>query len=66
MSRDNRKFAVASTFEVGSLPPSGYVAWHEWAAAQHRGGLRQARCRGCGLWLYPQERDGHQCKGARK
>jgi len=54
MSRDNRKFAVANSFELGSQPPSAYVAWHEWAAAQHRGGLRQTQC-SCGLWRFPQE-----------
>jgi hypothetical protein len=41
--------------EVGSQPPSGYVQWHEWAAAQHRGGLRQQQRKCCGLWKFPQE-----------
>jgi len=55
MSRDNRKFAASNAFEVGSQPPAGYVAWHEWAAAQHRGGLRQVQRKCCGLWKFPQE-----------
>ena len=29
--------------------PTGYVQWHEWAAAQHRAGRRQRRCPGCDL-----------------
>lgn len=60
MSRDNKKFAAANDYEIGSLPPSGYVQWHEWAAAQHRGGLRQKQ-QPCGHWLFPQEIGVHQC-----
>ena len=47
----------AGTYKVGSLPPegNGYVEWHEWAAAQHKAGLRQCECAKCGLWKYPQE-----------
>jgi uncharacterized OB-fold protein len=55
MTRDNRKFAASNSFEVGSQPPSGYVAWHEWAAAQGRGGLKQTQCKTCGLYRFPQE-----------
>ncbi len=32
-----------------------YLAWHEWAAAQHKAWLRQRQCCRCGLWNYPQE-----------
>lgn len=43
-------------FKPGDQPPSsGYIAWHSWADAQHRAGLRQSRCRRCELWWYPQE-----------
>jgi hypothetical protein len=48
-------------FKAGEPPPQGYIAWHEWAAAQYRGGLRQSPCGGCGQLLFPQERDGHEC-----
>jgi hypothetical protein len=52
----------APGFKAGDPRPAGYAAWHEWAAAQHRAGLRQARCRNCGLWKFPQElRDGRLC-----
>jgi hypothetical protein len=43
---------------VGSQPPQGYIAWHEWADAQHKGGLRQKQCGVCGLWRFPQEMSG--------
>jgi hypothetical protein len=42
-------------FKPGDPAPTGYIAWHEWAAAQHEGGLRQRRCPGCGRWRFPQE-----------
>ena len=44
---------------VGSMPPDGYIAWHEWAEAQGRGGLKQSQCGECGLWLFPQEAINH-------
>lgn len=47
-------------WEVGSLPPSGYVDWHEWAEAQEKGGLRQKR-QPCGHYMFPQEIGTHQC-----
>ena len=59
MTRDNLKFASSNKYEVGSAPPTGYVQWHEWAAAQHKGGLRQRQCRTCGLWKFPQEMAAH-------
>lgn len=39
----------------GSMPPHGYVDWHEWAKAQHAHGLRQKQCAECSLWRFPQE-----------
>lgn len=42
-------------YEVGDMPPEGYIQWHGWADAQEKGGLKQARCGECGLWNYPQE-----------
>lgn len=42
-------------YRPGDDPPEGYLAWHEWAAVQHKAGLRQRQCGVCGLWRYPQE-----------
>lgn len=44
------------TFRPGDPPPTGYVAWHEWARVQHRAGLRQRQCQVCGKWRFPQEK----------
>lgn len=55
MSRDNTKFSTREHYEVGSPPPSGYVAWHLWAEDQHKGGLRQKQCPNCKLWKFPQD-----------
>lgn len=44
---------------MGSPPPTGYVAWHDWAHAQHLHGLRQSCCPRCGLFKYPQEMASH-------
>ena len=43
------------TYQPGDPAPEGYLAWHEWAEAQHKSGLRQKQCGRCGLWRYPQE-----------
>ena len=43
------------SYEPGEQAPQGYLAWHEWAWAQHKAGLRQTQCGCCGLWYYPQE-----------
>ena len=53
-----RKFLP--TWKPGSQPPNGYIAWHSWAEAQHKAGLRQSWCVHCELWKYPQEK----CCGA--
>src|SRR5689334_5000997 len=45
----------ASIYKAGSQPHSGYIAWHEWAAAQIKSGLRQRRCKLCSLFRFPQE-----------
>lgn len=45
----------SSYWQPGDQPPSGYIAWHSWADAQHKAGLRQARCGQCALWKFPQE-----------
>jgi hypothetical protein len=58
----NRRFNQASVFKPGDQPPQGYVAWHEWAAVQHRAGMRQRQCQKCGLWRYPQEVCDHGAK----
>lgn len=46
---------IMPTYKAGDPPPTGYLQWHEWARAQIKGGLRQRRCRVCGLWQFPQE-----------
>ena len=43
------------TFKAGDPAPSGYLEWHEWAAVQHKAGLRQKQCGRCLLWKFPQE-----------
>jgi hypothetical protein len=49
-------------FKVGSMPPKGYVAWHEWADVQAKGGLKQSQCDKCLMWLFPQEIEAHECQ----
>ena len=46
---------IMPDYKAGDPPPSGYLQWHEWARAQIKAGLRQRRCRVCGLWQFPQE-----------
>lgn len=46
---------VQRDYEVGSMPPDGYLEWQEWAETQHKAGLRQKCCMSCGKWQYPQE-----------
>lgn len=46
---------IADDFKPGDPPPSGYLAWHEWADVQHKAGLRQKECCVCCRWKYPQE-----------
>ncbi len=47
--------SISPTFAAGDPPPSGYLAWQEWARVQYSKGLRQARCPRCGKWRFPQE-----------
>ncbi len=42
-------------YKAGDMPPEGYSDWHEWAAVQHKAGLRQVRCGRCMKVWYPQE-----------
>lgn len=44
-----------ATYKPGDQAPEGYLAWHEWADTQHKGGLRQKECGRCSKWKYPQE-----------
>lgn len=37
--------------ELHTPAPSGYVAWHEWAASMAHKGNRQSRCPGCDLYV---------------
>lgn len=54
---------ITPIFQKGDPAPEGYLAWHEWAAVQHRAGLRQRPCRYCGLWRFPQELTNGRCHG---
>lgn len=51
--------ADVKQIEVGDPRPDGYLAFHEWAEVQHKGGLRQQQCSTCGLWFFPQEQHSH-------
>ena len=42
-------------FKPGDMPPNGYCAGHEWAAVQFAAGIRQKKCKPCGLYATPQE-----------
>ena len=57
------RILISETYEVGSMPPSGYVAWYDWAEAQIRGGLKQKKCDKCGKFLFPQELSEHSHHG---
>lgn len=46
---------LMAEFPKGMMPPAGYVDWFEWAQSQHWHGLRQKKCRICGLYKFPQE-----------
>ena len=48
-------------YAPGSPPPTGYIAWDEWADAQNKAGLKQEQCPVCKLWLFPQEKSAHKC-----
>lgn len=50
---------VIPRFKPGDPRPEGYLEWHEWAEVQHKAGLRQSRCKGCGNWMFPQEVEDH-------
>lgn len=42
-------------YQPGSLPPSGYNGFFDWADVQEKAGLKQEMCSNCCLWKYPQE-----------
>ena len=46
---------VGGDYKPGDQPPTGYIEWQDWATVQHKAGLRQQQCGGCGLWKFPQE-----------
>lgn len=50
-----RKAELMIEYPKGSPAPVGYVAWHEWAEAQLAHGLKQRKCKRCGLYKFPQE-----------
>jgi hypothetical protein len=37
------------------VAPVGYIAWHEWAARQHKAGHRQRVCCMCRKFKFPCE-----------
>jgi hypothetical protein len=57
---------ITPDFEVGSQPPTGYLAWHEWAETQSKAGLKQSECGVCGSWNFPQELSGNKLKQSLK
>lgn len=46
-------------YRPGTLPPQGYLQWHEWAAVQANAGLVQMRCKKCKKYFFPQEYENH-------
>lgn len=60
------KILAQNNFTVGSQPPSGYLAWHEWAEIQAKGKLTQCACGICGLWKFPQELSSKEIKSTLK
>jgi hypothetical protein len=42
-------------YKAGDMPPTGYLAWHDWAKVQADAGLRQEQCDYCFKWRFPQE-----------
>ena len=46
---------VMPEYKAGDPEPTGYLQWHEWAAVQHKAGLRSKECGRCGRWNYPQQ-----------
>jgi hypothetical protein len=54
-------FNMTPEVKAGDPAPKGYVAWHDWARVQHRGGLRQTRCEH-GFWAFPRQKCDHQLR----
>lgn len=54
--------SLMAEYQKGSMPPPGYIEWHEWATAQGLHGLEQTRCDRCRKYHFPQEVAGHTCK----
>jgi hypothetical protein len=57
MSYDGGRTEATPTdlYKVGDPPPAGYMAWHDWASVQYKGGLRQTQGLD-GKWKFPQEK----------
>ena len=53
---------IEPVFKVGDPAPEGYLEWHAWSKVQLRGGLRQRRCKTCGLFRFPQETCEHPAR----
>jgi hypothetical protein len=56
----------SGVYEVGSLPPPGYVDRSDWADAQLVGGLSQSQCPMCRNWKFPQELVAGGCRSCVK
>ena len=50
----NAILTVCGKFNVGDMPPNGYIDREEWWNVQKKGGLKQVECC-CGKWCFPQE-----------
>lgn len=55
----------SAPYQPSDPPPTAYLAWHEWAAVQHKAGYRQTQCHHCCRWLFPQEQAAHECSAER-
>jgi hypothetical protein len=52
---------IPPIFKAGDPAPTGYFDWHEWARVQGKAGLKQRKCRQCGLYRFPQEMGKNLC-----
>lgn len=53
---------LGGEYKKGDPRPEGYLAFHAWADAQVRAGLKQIRCPTCSRWVFPQEKCDHKEK----
>ncbi len=60
-----RRQEIMADWPKGSMPPPGYVDWHEWAEAQQLHGLRSKKCKRCKHYYFPQQMEAHACAPVR-